>query len=334
MHEDLFAEVSSLFCGGHASDWLSYIFDTCNCLVPKPESDYVPTDHFLEVEKRLENLGWLLDKYFPSAIEHNKEIRKKALSLLTNPSCSSFDKIVSHIADKSEKFLFFVLQMSIHESNTWLDGSDAHLLDQIPYHTVDKFSLSVPPDCLCQYYQIITKESSHFATFPRKLVEPCILAGSSEYGCCPECGAPWERVVEKSNPTKQNAGGKLQQLKESGYRNDGNVRMDDPVSKTIDWRPTCNCLSDDTTQGSYYDPGGGVGIPFDPEPCTVCDIFGGSGTTGLEAERLGRKWILIEKSPEYIEMAKRRLQEQISDPEYWEREAERIEVDTGQMSMF
>ena len=31
---------------------------------------------------------------------------------------------------------------------------------------------------------------SHFATFPPDLVEPCIKAGTSERGCCPECGKP------------------------------------------------------------------------------------------------------------------------------------------------
>ena len=30
----------------------------------------------------------------------------------------------------------------------------------------------------------------HFATFPPKLIEPCILAGTSAKGCCPACGAP------------------------------------------------------------------------------------------------------------------------------------------------
>jgi DNA modification methylase len=38
---------------------------------------------------------------------------------------------------------------------------------------------------------------AHFATFPEALVEPCIKAGTSERGACPECGAPWRRVVEK-----------------------------------------------------------------------------------------------------------------------------------------
>ena len=38
---------------------------------------------------------------------------------------------------------------------------------------------------------------AHFATFPPDLVEPCIKAGTSERGCCPECGNQWERVTEK-----------------------------------------------------------------------------------------------------------------------------------------
>ena len=37
---------------------------------------------------------------------------------------------------------------------------------------------------------------AHFATWPEKLVEPMILAGTSERGVCPVCGAPWERNIE------------------------------------------------------------------------------------------------------------------------------------------
>jgi site-specific DNA-cytosine methylase len=37
---------------------------------------------------------------------------------------------------------------------------------------------------------------AHFATFPPKLVEPCVKAGTSERGVCGECGAPWVREVE------------------------------------------------------------------------------------------------------------------------------------------
>ena len=37
----------------------------------------------------------------------------------------------------------------------------------------------------------------HFTTFPEDLPRRCILAGTSERGVCAECGAPWERMVDK-----------------------------------------------------------------------------------------------------------------------------------------
>ena len=42
---------------------------------------------------------------------------------------------------------------------------------------------------------------AHFATYPEALVKPCILAGTSEHGVCSVCGAPWQRVVERSRAT-------------------------------------------------------------------------------------------------------------------------------------
>ncbi len=44
-----------------------------------------------------------------------------------------------------------------------------------------------------------------------------------------------------------------------------------------------------------------------PEGGTVLDPFGGAGTTGLVADRLGRSAILIELNPAYVEIADRRI---------------------------
>jgi DNA modification methylase len=44
-----------------------------------------------------------------------------------------------------------------------------------------------------------------------------------------------------------------------------------------------------------------------PEGGTILDPFGGAGTTGLVADRLGRNAILIELNPEYAEMARGRI---------------------------
>jgi DNA modification methylase len=38
-------------------------------------------------------------------------------------------------------------------------------------------------------------DGAHYATFPEKLIEPCILAGTSAAGACPQCHAPWKRQV-------------------------------------------------------------------------------------------------------------------------------------------
>lgn len=43
-------------------------------------------------------------------------------------------------------------------------------------------------------------EGDHFAVFPETLVEPLVLAGTSEKGCCPACGAPYIRIIEKGEP--------------------------------------------------------------------------------------------------------------------------------------
>ena len=47
-----------------------------------------------------------------------------------------------------------------------------------------------------------------------------------------------------------------------------------------------------------------------PESGIVLDPFFGSGTVGLVADKLGRKWIGIELNPEYIEIAEKRLQQE------------------------
>ena len=133
---------------------------------------------------------------------------------------------------------------------------------------------------------MVTK-SSHFATFPPKLVEPCILAGTSEKGCCSECGAPWARLVERQTTDPTHVSPKLGN---HANRNDADRlhRVGETHSKTTGWLPTCD-------HGS------------DPVPCVCLDPFSGAGTVGLVAQRLQRDAVLIEISPEYAEMSRKRI---------------------------
>lgn len=168
---------------------------------------------------------------------------------------------------------------------------------------------------------------AHFATFPHELPRKCILAGTSKVGCCPECGAPITRVVEKvagtSEPVrgwdsgpgahgrecrpeyrgkhakaaKRSAGRRI--LKGMADARAAGADHDNPFpqTRTVGWKATCECLeSIDYTNGSAY-----------LVPCTVLDPFGGAGTTALVAAKMGRSAILTELSPKYANMAADRI---------------------------
>ncbi len=114
---------------------------------------------------------------------------------------------------------------------------------------------------------------AHFAVFPRRLVELCLLAGTSPRAC-PDCGAPWERIASTEYvPHSTEIQGPAAAVKE-----------------LVDWRPGCTCLEND-----------GSGR------CVVLDPFGGAGTTMLVAAALGRDSIYIDLKREYAEMALKRL---------------------------
>jgi hypothetical protein len=158
-------------------------------------------------------------------------------------------------------------------------------------------------------------KDAHFATFPRRLVEPMIRAGTSERGCCPECGAPWVRVVERTSSGKSYATGKSETKRRdglatafSGY-DDGSSS---PTFRTVGWKPGCECQPSDGEHGKRalvpYATGSDVGTwVWKPIPCTVLDPFDGAGTTRLVAKQLGRRGIGIELNPEYARMAEKRI---------------------------
>ena len=134
-------------------------------------------------------------------------------------------------------------------------------------------------------------KGAHFATYPEKLVEPCILAGTSEKGVCGKCGVPWERVVEPTEAYKKT----LDEAKDEKWytsltnNTHGNKGLSTTVNyQTTGWQPTCDHDSE-------------------PVPPTVLDPFCGSGTTGVVALRHGRSFIGIELNPEYIELTRRRI---------------------------
>ena len=138
---------------------------------------------------------------------------------------------------------------------------------------------------------------AHFATFPIKLVTPCVLAGSPPK-CCGVCGTPWVRVVERGNLVGRDRGGNYKG-RESDVDLAGGNRMESKndyhpgmsyETKTLGWRSGCE-----------HDDDSGRSIVMDP--------FAGSGTVPFVAENHNRDYLGIELNPEYIAMAKRRLRQ-------------------------
>lgn len=144
-------------------------------------------------------------------------------------------------------------------------------------------------------WTIATKafREAHFATFPPDLARPCIMAGTSEKGCCPNCGAQWRRITEKDFHLQPDVSGSSairssEQLDPSS-RWAGSARGS--VSHTtIEWRPSCDCPRQS------------------PVAAIVLDPFGGAGTTGLVCAELNRSAVLIELNPESVEIARRRIE--------------------------
>lgn len=146
---------------------------------------------------------------------------------------------------------------------------------------------------------------AHFATFPPEIPRRAIMAATSEAGCCPICRAPHRRIVEKGAPDLEHqraCGGDVtgdydgQATKDytaAGAQNASDVKrriLAGMVEKiTIGWDQTCLCP------------------PAPPVPCLVLDPFGGSGTTVMVANQMGRDGIMIDLKMEYALLAAKRI---------------------------
>ena len=142
-------------------------------------------------------------------------------------------------------------------------------------------------------------KQAHFATFPPALVEPCIKAGTSEMGCCSDCGAPLKRKIHRpkepeglrNNTSTKLAGKEGQKTPINSGQKLQDFYNENPIT-TIGWEPSCDCNAE-------------------IKPCVVLDPFMGSGTVASVASRLGRDSVGIEINPEYIDLIKNRLTQEV-----------------------
>ncbi len=180
---------------------------------------------------------------------------------------------------------------------------DVWSIDEDEYEQFLRWKEMNDSNNLTDVWHITTKpfKGAHFATMPPDLVETCILAGTSAKGVCLACNAPWVRETERESAPEEvmtNRAAPTDGLIRSGQRVGGKMfgsgqklqdwRNEHPT-KTLGWSPSCHCPVADSISATVLDP------------------FGGSGTTALVANRLGRNAILIEIKPDYAKLAYDRL---------------------------
>lgn len=132
-------------------------------------------------------------------------------------------------------------------------------------------------------------KGAHFATMPIGLAELAIAAGTSEAGCCPSCGRQWVRQVEKTKLYRPRPNDYVKRTGEDGTGNSCPCSVAGVSTTTVGWKPDCEC-------------------GLEAVPSRVLDPFLGSGTTLAAASKLGRDGIGIDLNPEYVEMARARVE--------------------------
>lgn len=182
------------------------------------------------------------------------------------------------------------MRRGVSETNKLIDGAPG----QVP-HTVHQARSNDPDREVStsrQMRDVIEWRpkpfpGAHFAVWPEAIPERCIRAATSERGCCPHCGAPWARVVEKSERVQAHWLNTEQAKARAANGKHGSTSVIETgqyqTYQTVGWKPTCTCPD------------------ADPVPCSVLDPFVGSGTTVKVAVALGRRGIGVDISREYLE---------------------------------
>jgi DNA modification methylase len=138
-------------------------------------------------------------------------------------------------------------------------------------------------------------KGAHFATYPTALIEPCILAGTSEKGHCPVCNARWKRMeidTGERHDVEVYTGKAVKDYETAKVQNpsDTKRRVLESMSKIYkyEWIPTCECK-------------------LEPVPDIVFDPFMGSGTTAQVALQHGRQYLGCELNKEYEKLQQERI---------------------------
>jgi DNA modification methylase len=134
-------------------------------------------------------------------------------------------------------------------------------------------------------------KGAHFATFPKDLIEPCVLAGCPEKMCC-ECGTPYKRQMQKTGEFQRSWSKTIATAEGSPHEGQSSMQN---IYEDLGLQKQCDCQTNETKAGTVLDP------------------FGGSGTTGIVAAQHNRNAVLLELNQEYIDLAKARINKEVDN---------------------
>lgn len=134
-------------------------------------------------------------------------------------------------------------------------------------------------------------KGAHFATFPKDLIEPCVLAGCPEKMCC-ECGTPYKRQMQKTGEFQRRWSKTIATAEGSPHEGQSSMQN---IYEDLGLQKQCDCQTNETKAGTVLDP------------------FGGSGTTGIVAAQHNRNAVLLELNQEYIDLAKERINKEVDN---------------------
>ena len=225
---------------------------------------------------------------------------------------------------KNKKYYFDI--DSIREEHIWASRDKRSLVGRVPHKSGKSLTGQYSSNAVGYHklgknpgdiWKIRTSnyKGAHFATFPNKLVEKCIMAGCPKE-VCSKCGNPkvrnviikerkWEELskeeqeyIRKRYGTNKNGQYKGLSKKDSKEGNDPSSRkrrIIKSMMKTKEykgWKPSCRC-------NEHYIPG------------IVLDPFAGSGTALVVARQLCLNYIGIELSKKYIKIIEDRLRNKV-----------------------
>lgn len=179
---------------------------------------------------------------------------------------------------------------------------DSHIAGSVPWEGTTRNKRSV--------WTVATEPfpDAHFATFPAELIEPCILASTSQRGACPTCLAQWVRLMWRNDTLGFYPGCACDGLpalpaypprprrKEFADQSAFDTAMEAWEDECLPVAEARRGLCDEARRLVLGQP-------------VVLDPFGGSGTTGLVAHRRQRQAVLLELNPAFAEMARVRIAE-------------------------